>query len=51
MVQVKADMTANELQLDRQEKGRYYRCKERDANVYLVLKTIVDKYVTVEKLG
>jgi hypothetical protein len=42
--------TAGELAQERTESGPYYRCKECDATQYKVLKTIVDKYVMLEKL-
>jgi len=43
-------MTLPELQQDRTKTGRYYRCKERDNEVYDLMKMVMDKYVSLERL-
>jgi hypothetical protein len=42
--------STEELKTDRLSTGKYYRCKERDHEEYQLLKSIVDKYITLEKL-
>jgi hypothetical protein len=42
--------TPEELETMRQQPGKYYRCKERDKKEYELLKSIVDKYITMDKL-
>jgi hypothetical protein len=44
------NMSAGELNKDRGKKGKYYRCKERDSREYELLKSIVDKYTSIERL-
>jgi hypothetical protein len=42
---------ASELAEDRTKPGRYYHCKHRDVSEYELLKAIVDKYITPERLS
>jgi hypothetical protein len=42
--------SAKQLEAERRQPGRYYRCKERDSEKYKLLKLIVDKYITIKKL-
>jgi hypothetical protein len=44
------NMSAGELANDRGKKGKYYCCKERDSREYELLKSIVDKYTSIERL-
>jgi hypothetical protein len=39
-----------ELEQDRQQPGKFYRCKERDIAQYTLLKSVVDKYISIDKL-
>jgi hypothetical protein len=39
-----------DLETDRKKTGKYYRCKERDKNEYQLLKAVIDKYITMERL-
>jgi hypothetical protein len=44
------NMSLAELANDRGKKGKYYRCKERDSQEHELLKSIVDKYISIERL-
>ena len=44
------NMTKEELEDNRKEKGKFYRCKERDAVVYDTLKSILDPFITLSRL-
>jgi hypothetical protein len=43
-------LSVTKLEEDCRKPGKYYRCKVRDAVVYSVLKSIVDKYVVLDRL-
>jgi hypothetical protein len=42
--------SSSELAKERTQCGKYYRCKERDKEEYDLLKSILDKYISLEKL-
>ena len=44
------EMSQEQLEADRKKSGKYYRCKERDAKVYTVLKGILDPFTTIGRL-
>ena len=43
-------MSKDQLEADRKRTGKYYRCKDRDAGVYSVLKAILDPFIKVDRL-
>lgn len=43
-------MSETELEVDRKDSGKYYRCKQRDSKVYAALKGIIAPFITLERL-